>query len=216
MQSGTVAMIKQGLFITFEGIEGAGKSTQIQRLKNLLDERAIDNIVTREPGGTVVSEVIREVLLDKTLPAMHCDTELLLMFAARAEHLQKKILPALKQGQWVLCDRFTDASYAYQGYGRGIELQRLALLEQWVQGDLRPDHVLVFDLPVETGLARAGKRGESDRFEQEDVAFFTRIREGYLERSAKYPDRYHVIDACQDEELVWKTVLNLVTGWVDA
>ena len=205
-----------GKFITFEGIEGAGKSTQISRLKQYLEDRNIDSLMTREPGGTDVSEVIREVLLDKTLPAMHSDTELLLMFAARAEHLQKKILPALKQRQWVLCDRFTDASYAYQGYGRGIDLQHLAILEQWVQGDMRPDHVLIFDLPVETGLARAGKRGDSDRFEQEDVAFFTRVREGYLERAETCPNAYHVIDASQPEDLVWRAVEKIVAGWIDA
>lgn len=205
-----------GKFITFEGIEGAGKSTQILRLKKYLADRHIDCVMTREPGGTDVSEVIRNVLLDKALPAMHSDTELLLMFAARAEHLHKKILPALKQQQWVLCDRFTDASYAYQGYGRGIDLQHLAILEQWVQGDMRPDHVLIFDLPVEAGLARAGKRGESDRFEQEDVAFFTRVREGYLQRAEAYPDRYDVIDASQTEDLVWNAVEKIVAGWIDA
>lgn len=216
MPSGIVAMTKEGLFITFEGIEGAGKSTQITRLKEFLDAQAIDCIVTREPGGTDVGEVIRQVLLDKTLPAMHSDTELLLMFAARAEHLQKKILPALQQGQWVLCDRFTDASYAYQGYGRGIDLQHLATLEQWVQNALRPDHVLIFDLPVETGLSRAGKRGESDRFEEEDLAFFTRVRYGYLQRAEANRQHYHVLDASLPEQHVWRELQQIAAGWISA
>ena len=214
-QSDTKAMNNTGKFITFEGIEGAGKSTQISRLKQYLEDRNIECVTTREPGGTDVSEVIREILLDKSLPAMHSDTELLLMFAARAEHLHKKILPALQQRQWVLCDRFTDASYAYQGYGRGIDLQHLAILEQWVQGDMRPDHVLIFDLPVEAGLARAGKRGDSDRFEEEDIAFFTRVREGYLQRAEVYPDRYDVIDGSQTEASVWRAVEKIAAGWIN-
>ena len=208
-------MNKSGMFITFEGIEGAGKSTQVNKLQKYLQEKNIDCILTREPGGTEVAEVIRGVLLDKQLPAMHSDTELLLMFAARAEHLQKKILPALQQGKWVLCDRFTDASYAYQGYGRGIDLQRLADLEQWVQGDVRPDLVFVFDLPVETGLARAGKRSEADRFEQETSAFFNRVREGYLERASQNPERYKVIDASQDEQSVWQQVQKIMEKFPD-
>lgn len=213
-QSGTKAMNKTGKFITFEGIEGAGKSTQVIKLQKYLQEKNIDCILTREPGGTEVAEMIRGVLLDSQLPAMHSDTELLLMFAARAEHLQKKILPALKQGRWVLCDRFTDASYAYQGYGRGIDLQRLADLEQWVQGDVRPDLVLVFDLAVETGLERAGKRSEADRFEQETSAFFNRVREGYLERASQNPERYKVIDASQDEQSVWQQVRKVTENYL--
>lgn len=209
-------MTKPGQFITFEGIEGAGKSTQIKRLSHYLTKEGIDSIETREPGGTDVAEVIRQLLLDRTLPAMHSDTELLLMFAARAEHLQKKILPAIETGQWVLCDRFTDSSYAYQGYGRGIPLEHLQILEQWVQGDLRPDQVLVFDLPVELGLERAGKRGESDRFEQEDVEFFTRARNGFLRRAAKYSDRYQVIDASVSEDQVWGMVKQQIDRLIHA
>jgi len=215
MQSGTKAMNKPGKFITFEGIEGAGKSTQVVNLQNYLQENNIDCVLTREPGGTEVAEVIRAVLLDKQLPAMHSDTELLLMFAARAEHLHKKILPALKQGQWVLCDRFTDASYAYQGYGRGIDLNRLAVLEQWVQGDVRPDLVFVFDLPVETGLERADKRSEADRFEQETRAFFNRVREGYLERASQNTERYKIIDAGQDEQSVWQQIQKIMGKYLN-
>lgn len=207
-------MNKSGRFITFEGIEGAGKSTQVVKLQKYLQEKNIDCVLTREPGGTEVAEVIRNILLDKQLPAMHSDTELLLMFAARAEHLQKKILPALQNDQWVLCDRFTDASYAYQGYGRGISLQRLADLEQWVQAELRPDLVLVFDLSVETGLARAGKRGEVDRFEQETSQFFNRVRKGYLERASRNPERYRVIDASQNEQKVWQQVQKIMERYI--
>ncbi len=202
-----------GQFITFEGIEGAGKTTQILAVEAFLKEKGITTLLTREPGGTVVSEHIREIFLDKSLPAMHEDTELLLMFAARAEHLQKKILPALSKDTWVLCDRFTDASYAYQGYGRGIDLERLGMLETWVQGDLRPDLVFVFDLDVETGLLRAGKRGEKDRMEEESRAFFTRVRQGYLQRAAEKPDGYKIINAELDIETVRKDIIQHLAKW---
>ena len=213
-QNGIKAMNNSGRFITFEGVEGAGKTTQILNLQKYLLRKNIDAVLTREPGGTEVAEAIRAVLLDKELPSMHSDTELLLMFAARAEHLQKKILPTLKQGQWVLCDRFTDASYAYQGYGRGIALQRLEILEQWVQDDIRPDLVLVFDLPVEVGLARASERGEADRFEREAKSFFNRVREGYLERARLKPESYRIIDASKNEETVWQQVQTVMEQYL--
>ncbi|MCK5919001.1 MAG: dTMP kinase [Cocleimonas sp.] len=184
-----------GRFITFEGVEGGGKTTNIKIIAELLQDKGKNIVLTREPGGTEISEAIRDILLSKELPAMHQDTELLLMFAARAEHLQKKILPALAQGKWVLCDRFTDASYAYQGGGRGIDIKRIATLERWVQNDFRPDHTFLFDLDAETGLSRAKSRGETDRFEQEDIEFFNRIRAKYLEMAAQNSDRYHVINA---------------------
>jgi dTMP kinase len=208
--------LMRGRFITFEGIEGAGKTTQILRLRDYLVSQKIDCLLTREPGGTEVAEVIRSVVLDKTLQTMHSDTELLLIFAARAEHLQQKILPALQRGQWVLCDRFTDASYAYQGYGRGISLERMTVLEQWVQGELQPDLTLLFDLPVAMGLSRAGKRGEADRFESETVDFFTRVRDGYLQRAHRYPERFRVIDASADEENVWRVVRGVYDQWLMA
>ncbi|MBU0656330.1 MAG: dTMP kinase [Gammaproteobacteria bacterium] len=189
--------MQRGKFITLEGGEGAGKSTNVAWLADYLREQGKDVLVTREPGGTEVSEAIRNVLLSPELPAMHPDTELLLMFAARNEHLRKKILPALEQGMWVICDRFTDATYAYQGYGRNIPLQRIAELEQWVQGDLRPDYVILFDLDVTTGMARAQARGRADRFEQEHAAFFERIRNGYQQRAQQVPSRYPIVDAAQ-------------------
>lgn len=184
-----------GVFITFEGVEGGGKTTNIKLVGEELKANNIDFILTREPGGTDVSEAIRSVLLSKELPSMHEDTELLLMFAARAEHLQKKILPALKNGTWVLCDRFTDASYAYQGGGRGISMERISALETWVQGACRPDYTFLFDIDVKIGLGRAKSRGEMDRFEQEHIVFFNRIRAKYLEMASKYNDRYRIINA---------------------
>ena len=187
--------MKRGVFITLEGGEGAGKSTNVQWLADYLRARGKTVLVTREPGGTTVGEAIRGVLLDPELPAMHSDTELLLMFAARNEHLHRKILPALAQGTWVLCDRFTDATYAYQGFGRGIDQQRIGALETWVQGELRPDYVLLFDLDVATGMTRAHARGRADRFEQEHSTFFEKIRAGYLQRAAQQPECYPIINA---------------------
>lgn len=194
--------MKRGKFIVFEGGEGAGKSTQINTLASLLQDSNIGFLQTREPGGTEVGERIRDVLLDKTLPGMHSDTELLLMFAARAEHLQHKILPALDEGKWVICDRFTDASYAYQGYGRGIALERIEHLEQWVQQGIQPDLVIILDLEVEAGLKRVSLRGDTDRFEEEKVEFFEKVRTGYLKRAEQYPERYLVLDAAETQKQV--------------
>ena len=163
-------MSMQGKFITLEGGEGAGKSTNISFIQDYLQQRDIEVVLTREPGGTALSEQIREILLDHKQDNMNSDTELLLMFAARAQHLAEVIRPALQAGRWVICDRFTDATYAYQGGGRGIATARIAQLEQWVQGELRPDMTLIFDLPVQTGLERAGNRSSPDRFEQEDLS----------------------------------------------
>jgi len=198
--------MKKGLFITLEGGEGAGKSTQMafvqQRLQDSLQAVGKNLQVTREPGGTALGEQIRELLLDHRQTVMNSDTELLLMFAARAQHLAELIRPTLAAGDWVLCDRFTDATYAYQGGGRGITLTRIAALEDWVQGELRPDLTLLLDLPVEVGMARAGERGELDRFEREQQAFFERVRQTYRERAVAEPGRYRIIDAAQDIEQV--------------
>ena len=199
--------MKRGLFITLEGGEGAGKSTNATWLADYLRSCGKTVLVTREPGGTEVGEAIRGVLLSPDLPAMNTDTELLLMFAARNEHLHTKILPALEQGIWVICDRFTDATYAYQGCGRGIALSRIAELEQWVQGDIRPDYVILFDLDVTTGMARAQARGRADRFEQEHTVFFERIREGYQQRAAQLPARYPMIRAGEALEAVRQQLL---------
>lgn len=185
----------QGTFITLEGIEGAGKSTCMAEALNLLKENGLDVLQTREPGGTLLGEDLRQLLLGHKHTGMHEDTELLLMFAARAEHLRQKILPALEKGLWVLCDRFTDASYAYQGGGRGMDMKRIATLENWVQGDIRPHLTLLMDLPVEQGLARAGERSSPDRFESEALAFFQRVRQAYLDIARQDPGRVKIIDA---------------------
>lgn len=190
-------MIK-GKFITLEGGEGAGKSTQMAYVEQFLRQAGKKVHITREPGGTDLGEAIRGLLLDHRQTAMGNDTELLLMFAARAQHIAELIQPALNNGEWVLCDRFTDATYAYQGGGRGIDMDRIATLEDWVQGSLRPDLTLLLDLPVDIGLSRAGERGELDRFEREKHDFFERVRQAYLDLASQHPDRYRIIDASLD------------------
>jgi len=187
-----------GKFITIEGIEGAGKTTCIQVVTEVTERQGISAIHTREPGGTDLGEDLRNLLLGHKHTGMSDDAELLMMFAARAQHIAQKIQPALDVGKWVLCDRFTDATYAYQGYGRGIPLEKIASLENWVQGALRPDLTLLMDLPVEVGMERAGKRSAPDRFESEAWDFFERIRKGYLSIAAEQPSRVKVIDASQD------------------
>ncbi|MGV6396429.1 dTMP kinase [Pseudomonas caspiana] len=184
-----------GLFITLEGPEGAGKSTNREYLAARLRAEGIDVVLTREPGGTPLAERIRDLLLAPSDESMAADTELLLVFAARAQHLAQVIRPALARGAIVICDRFTDATYAYQGGGRGLSQERIAVLEDFVQGQLRPDLTLVFDLPVEIGLARASARGQLDRFEQEGRAFFEAVRDTYLNRAKAAPGRYRLVDA---------------------
>jgi dTMP kinase len=193
---------KHAYFISFEGGEGVGKTTQIGRLKEYLVNLGHEVLVTREPGGTPVGEAVRDMLLDKTLPAMHQDTELLLMFAARAEHVQTVIFPALARGVWVLSDRFTDASYIYQGAGRGVDTARIEQLENWTLRGFRPDLTFLLDMPVAAGMERVHSRGETDRFEAENLEFFERIRRGYLSRADVYQQRYRVIDARQDLDSV--------------
>ena len=207
-------MSGRGQFITFEGTEGVGKSTQLKHAATVLREQGIDVLVTREPGGTPMAESIRELLLAPRAESVNDITELLLMFAARAQHLHSRILPELTAGRWVLCDRFTDATFAYQGGGRGVPAESIAMLETLVQGDLRPDHVVLLDAPVETGMARARHRGELDRFEQEAVAFFERIRQTYLERAATAPSRYHVIDAARPVNAVSQDISALLKSLV--
>ncbi|MBZ5755781.1 dTMP kinase [Pseudomonas sp. S5(2021)] len=199
-----------GLFITLEGPEGAGKSTNRDYLAALLREHGVDVVLTREPGGTPLAERIRELLLAPADEPMASDTELLLVFAARAQHLQQVVRPALTRGAVVLCDRFTDATYAYQGGGRGVPTERIALLEDFVQGALRPDLTLVFDLPVEVGLARAAARGRLDRFEQERLEFFEAVRSTYLQRAAQSPERYRVLDAAQPLDAVQHRIAGLL------
>ncbi|GGH92300.1 dTMP kinase [Pseudomonas fluvialis] len=204
-----------GLFITLEGPEGAGKSTNRDYLAMCLRAAGIEVLLTREPGGTPLAERIRELLLAPSDEAMAADTELLLVFAARAQHLAQVIRPALARGDVVLCDRFTDATYAYQGGGRGLSQQRIAELERFVQGDLRPDLTLLFDLPVEQGLARAAARGRLDRFEQEQRSFFEAVRQTYLQRAALAPQRYRLLDASQSLQQVQAAIDGLVPMLVE-
>lgn len=188
----------KGKFITLEGGEGCGKTTNLAFIIDYLNQRGINVIQTREPGGTEISEKIRDLLLDKNNTDLHPDTELLLMFAARAQHLQQKILPAIEDGQWVLSDRFTDSTFAYQGFGRGIEFDKIKQLENWVQNGFTPDKTFILDLPIEIGMERAAKRAELDRFEREKMDFFKNVREGFLHRAALNPEVYSVIDASHD------------------
>ncbi|HSW52735.1 MAG TPA: dTMP kinase [Sulfuricaulis sp.] len=185
----------RGLFITLEGGEGAGKSTNLAFIRQWLQRAGHEVVVTREPGGTELGERVRDILLHSQQLHITPESEMLLMFAARSEHLSKVIRPALAAGKTVLCDRFTDATYAYQGGGRGLPAERIAAMENQVQGDLRPDLTLLLDVPVEAGRARAGQRGEPDRFEREDNGFFTRVHAVYLARAQAEPERMRVIDA---------------------
>ncbi len=192
--------MKPGKFITFEGIDGAGKSSHIAGIAGFLRARGLTVVPTREPGGTPLGEKLRELLLRET---MHLETEALLMFAARREHLAQVIEPALARGEWVVCDRFSDATYAYQGGGRGLDKTRFAQLEQWVHGHLQPDLTLLFDLPPEVASRRiAAQTRELDRFEQERADFHRRVRLAYLERAAEAPQRIAVIDADQPLERI--------------
>lgn len=200
----------KGKFITIEGVEGGGKSTSLDFVRRYLEDSGKEVVVTREPGGTALGEEIRALLLGHCHDGMAQDTELLLMFAARAEHVAKVIRPALNAGKWVLCDRFTDATYAYQGGGRGIPAVRIAQLEEWVQGKLRPDLTLLLDLPVELGLQRAGKRSAPDRFEREKAEFFERVRQAYLDLAKQHPSRFRVIDASQSIPEVQVHIANLL------
>ena len=188
-------MSDKGLLITLEGIEGAGKSTLLEFAGDLLRRAGRAVVLTREPGGTATGERIRALLLDRASVDLSDEAELLLIFAARAQHLAEVIRPALNAGQIVLCDRFIDASYAYQGGGRGLAAERIRQLEDWTLGGLAPDLTLLFDLEVATGLARAGGRGEADRFEGQGRAFFERTRAAYLCRAAQAPERFRRLDA---------------------
>lgn len=190
-------MIERGQFITIEGQDGAGKSTNIEVIHDYLYRQGRECIRTREPGGTAFGENVRELLLSDGDKAVGDMAELLMMFAARAQHIKQVIEPALSQGNWVLCDRFTDATYAYQGGGRGLKLAAIESLEQLVQGDLRPNLTILLDLPVEVGEARAGQRSAPDRFEQQQIKFKQRVRDYYLKRAAAEPKRTKVVNANQ-------------------
>lgn len=208
-----------GKFITVEGIEGVGKSTNMDFIADFLRKRGKDVVVTREPGGTPLAEKIRGLLVDPANPPSTPDTELLLMFASRAEHLAAKIRPALARGVWVVCDRFTDATYAYQGAGRGIDQAHIRALEAWLQQGLGPDLTILLDADVELGLKRAGKRGKLDRFEREELQFFARVRAGYLAIASREPARVRTVDAGHSIVQVQadiSTLLNELLDTVDA
>jgi dTMP kinase len=191
--------MKQAKFITFEGMDGAGKSTHLAWFADAFRQRGLDVVVTREPGGTPLGEQLREILLNQS---MSIGTEAMLMFAARMEHIEQIIKPALRSGKWVISDRFSDASFAYQGGGRGMDWEKLRQLEQWVHPDLQPDLTLFFDVPVEVARQRLANNVSLDRFEQEQSDFFERVRSGYHKRVRENPQRYAVIDAAQTLESV--------------
>jgi len=197
-------------FITIEGGEGVGKTTNLSLIQSWLNTHSIDHVVTREPGGTAYGEKIRALLLEHQAEALDGMAELLLIFAARAQHLARVIRPALEEGRWVLCDRFTDATYAYQGSGRKLGRERVAALETLVQGELRPDLTFILDVDPEVGMTRAGARGELDRFEREQMVFFRTVRETYLAQADACPQRYAIIDAAQPLEQVQKAILTVL------
>ncbi len=199
----------RGKLITLEGMDGAGKSTHLAWIPGFLQARGVKALLTREPGGTPVGEQLRTLMLDKH-QKLHADTEALLMFAARREHLDKVILPALNAGTWVVCDRFTDATFAYQAGGSGLAWSRIAALESWVQGDLQPDLTLYFDVPSTVGKARAQAVREADRFEQEGPHFFDRVRDGYLRRVREDTRRMQLIDSTATLEEVKQNVENII------
>jgi len=201
--------MQDGKFISFEGIEGVGKSTNIAHLTNILEKRGHKVLTTREPGGTPMAERIRELLIEHGDEPMPEIAELLLMFASRALHVSNVIQPALAAGTWVVCDRFTDASRAYQGGGRGIPLDDINQLARWVMGDLKPDLTILLDAPVETGMSRAGQRGDPDRFEVERSEFFARAREAYLQLASAEPERFVIVDATQDLESVQQDITQI-------
>jgi dTMP kinase len=196
-------------FITFEGVDGAGKSTHLHWFAETLRQRGVDVVVTREPGGTPLGEQLREILLNQP---MGIGTEAMLMFAARLEHVEQVIRPALLAGKWVISDRFSDASFAYQGGGRGLDWSKLEQLEQWVHGDLQPDLTLFFDVPVEVARQRLSANASLDRFEQEQADFFERVRAGYHKRIRQNPQRYAVIDGAQSMDDVKQQLEGIVSS----
>ena len=200
----------RGIFITMEGGEGAGKSTMMDRVAAWLEQTGKRVITTREPGGTELAEKLRDVLLDRENNALSGQAELLLLFAARSQHLEELIRPALARGDCVLCDRFTDATWAYQGGGRGLPLTDIETLENLVHGDLQPDLTLLLDLPVEQGMKRAGQRSQADRFEMESMRFFEQVRGAYLARAEASPGRFEVIDASVNQEDVWSQICRVL------
>jgi len=210
MTPSSQAAPRPGRFITVEGVDGAGKSTHLQWLLGFLQAQQIPVLSTREPGGTELGETLRELLLHHD---MALDTEVLLMFASRSEHLRTRILPALEAGQWVVCDRFTDASYAYQGGGRQLGADKIRQLEQWVHPDVQPDLTVFFDVPLEVARERLERSREQDRFEQEGALFFERTRDAYYQRIKADPQRFLVINSGQAIELAREQLMNEFSRW---
>ena len=204
-----------GKFITIEGGEGVGKSTNADLIQSVLESRGCEVVVTREPGGTALGEALRSILLSADIESPVAMAELLIIFAARAQHLTTVIEPALAAGKWVLCDRFTDATYAYQGWGRNIDQRAIASLEQLVQGARRPDLTVLLDMDPSLGLSRAKERAELDRFEQEELTFFNRVREGYLARAKEEPARWLIIDASKTLDEVTTVIGQALNDWFD-
>ncbi len=198
------------MFITLEGCEGVGKSTALSFIANYLSKQNIDTVLTREPGGTDIGEGVRNILLTKTLEMMTPETELLLLFAARAQHIAQVVRPALKKGQWVVSDRFTDASFAYQGGGRGVSMTFIQQLADHVQADTKPDLTILLDAPVVVGLSRLQQRGKKDRIEQEDIAFFERVRNAYLQRAQAEPGRFAIVNADQSVDSVQSDITKIL------
>jgi dTMP kinase len=213
-------MPKRGCFVSIEGVEGVGKSTNLEFVQNLLAAAKIDFVTTREPGGTDISEKIREILLDKNNVGMTHKTELMLVFAARAQHVEQFIEPNIAAGRWVVTDRFTDSTYAYQGGGREMSLDLIKSLDNFAINSYQPDLTLLLDLPTEVGLARATRRGELDRFESESSSFFTRVRDAFLHRAEQAPERFRIIDASQELKTVQASIQEalapMLSDWRDA
>lgn len=204
----------RGKFISLEGGEGAGKSTLLAGVRSVLEDRGISVRQTREPGGTPIGEAVRTIVLDPAMPTLAAETELLLMFASRAQLVREVIEPSLSVGHWVVCDRYADASHAYQGGGRGQPSSRIADLERWACAGVKPDLTLLLDLPVATGRARIAGRGKADRIEVEADAFFERVRANYRERAALEPERFRVIDASQPPAAVLRAAAQALTTWL--
>ncbi|WP_444998556.1 dTMP kinase [Aliikangiella sp. IMCC44359] len=202
--------ITQGKFISLEGSEGVGKTTSLNFVKDFIESKGHKVLVTREPGGTPLAEDLRATLLANRKEQVEPDTELLLMFAARSQHVKQVIQPTLASGSWVLCDRFVDASYAYQGGGRGMDYARIEQLEQWTLGNFKPDLTILLDMSVEEGMARTRLRGKPDRFETEKMAFYENVRNAYLQRAKQEPNRIHLIDAAPDISSVQRALRSLL------
>ncbi|MCF6194605.1 MAG: dTMP kinase [Kangiellaceae bacterium] len=201
-------------FISLEGSEGVGKTTSLKFVQSFVEALGHKVLITREPGGTPMAEEIRNILLSEREETVEVDTELLLMFAARTQHVNQVIKPALEQGKWVICDRFVDASYAYQGGGRGIEFFRLQQLEKWCLGDFSPDVTLLLDMSSSEGIERTRKRGKADRFEIEKMSFYEKIRNAYLERAKMEPDRIHIINAAPSTEVVQAEIKSVLEQYL--